>query len=183
VVEAAAAVVLPGVGAAGATMRQLARQGLVEPVRQAAGSGRPFLGVCLGLQLLFAHQEEDDVPGLGVLPGRTRRLPGGLKVPHMGWNTVLPQGPMWAEMAGPSPGASAAEYFYFVHSYYIEPAPELAGAVVATTQYGIEFCSVLAHGPIWATQFHPEKSGTAGLALLARFVGRVVGTEGPTDGS
>ncbi|HMA35139.1 MAG TPA: imidazole glycerol phosphate synthase subunit HisH [Chloroflexia bacterium] len=166
VVEHAAAVVLPGVGAAGATMRYLARQGLVDPVRRAAESGRPFLGICLGLQLLFTHHAEDDVPGLAVLPGRARRLPGGLKIPHMGWNTVQPT-------AQPILDLELGRYFYFVHSYYVEPAAEIAAAVVGTTQYGLEFCSALVYRQIWATQFHPEKSGPDGLRLLARFVRQV----------
>jgi glutamine amidotransferase len=169
VVDAAAAVVLPGVGAAGATMRHLGRQGLVPAVRRAALSGRPFLGVCLGLQLLFAHHEEDDVPGLGVLPGRVRRLPGGIKVPHMGWNTVQITG-----QAGLAPEAEPAPYFYFVHSYYAEPAAEVVPAVAGTTRYGLEFCSLLVRDALWATQFHPEKSGANGLRLLRAFVGQVV---------
>jgi glutamine amidotransferase len=177
VVAAADAVVLPGVGAAGATMRHLERHGLIEPVRQAASSTLPFLGVCLGLQLLFEAHEEDDAPGLGVLPGRARRLPGGLKVPHMGWNTVRPTPAAAAMLATPGPQdertADGAPYFYFVHSYYVEPAAELAGAVAGTTAYGLAFCSLLAYRNIWATQFHPEKSGAHGLRLLANFVREV----------
>ena len=171
-IDGAAAVVLPGVGAAGATMRHLAAHRLIAPVNAAARSGRPFLGVCLGLQLLFAHHEEDDVPGLGVLPGAARRLPGGLKVPHMGWNTVRARG-SGALTAPPPADGSPDPYFYFVHSYYVEPAAGLDAAVTGTTTYGLEFCSVLVHENIWATQFHPEKSGADGLALLARFVAQV----------
>jgi glutamine amidotransferase len=177
VVAAADAVVLPGVGAAGATMRHLERHGLIAPVRQAAQSERPFLGVCLGLQLLFEAHEEDAAPGLGVLPGRARRLPGGLKVPHMGWNTVQPTSAATPLLASPAPqdeqAADGDPYFYFVHSYYVEPAPELAGAVAGTTAYGLQFCSLLAYRNIWATQFHPEKSGANGLRLLANFVREV----------
>lgn len=166
-------------------MRHLDRQGLIEPIRRAACGGRPFLGVCLGLQLLFARHEEDDVPGLDVLPGRARRLPGGLKVPHMGWNRVALV-PAWPdplllrqanapEQIGPAePPAAGAPFFYFVHSYYVEPAADLQAAVAATTCYGLEFCSVLVHQNIWATQFHPEKSSTAGLQLLRRWVDGVV---------
>ena len=122
VVDTAAAVVLPGVGAAGATMRYLAAHGLIDPVRRAAEGGRPFLGICLGLQLLFESHEEDEAPGLGVLPGRARRLPGGVKTPHMGWNTVTP----CPAADGRSFLDAAPTYFYFVHSYYVEPAAEIA---------------------------------------------------------
>ena len=171
VVDTADAVVLPGVGAAGATMRYLAARGLVDSVRRAAEGGRPFLGICLGLQLLFESHEEDGAPGLGVLPGRARRLPGGVKTPHMGWNTVTPC---------PAPEGwsfldAAPAYFYFVHSYYVEPAPEVAISTVGTTRYGAEFCSALARGRLWGVQFHPEKSGPAGLRLLARFAAQEAG--------
>ncbi len=171
-VESAAAVVLPGVGAAGATMARLEAAGLVDPIGRAARDGRPFLGVCLGLQLLFDHLDEDDVPGLGVLPGRVRRLPGGLKVPHMGWNTVRPTPAAWPALAGD--GAAPAHY-YFVHSYYADPAGAATALVAGTTCYGVEFCSALRQERLWATQFHPEKSGPAGLALLAAFVAEVPG--------
>jgi imidazole glycerol-phosphate synthase subunit HisH len=176
-VAVADAVVLPGVGAAGATMRHLERHGLIGPVREAAQGERPFLGVCLGLQLLFEAHEEDDAPGLGVLPGRARRLPGGLKVPHMGWNTVRPTPAATPLLAAATPQDGSPldgdPYFYFVHSYYVEPASELAGAVAGTTAYGLRFCSLLAYRNIWATQFHPEKSGANGLRLLANFVREV----------
>ena len=177
VVAAADAVVLPGVGAAGATMRRLADCGLIDPLRTAATDGRPFLGVCLGLQLLFADLEEDNVAGLAVLPGRARRLPGGVKVPHMGWNTVQMRhaGRRQEGSRGIFAGVEELPHFYFVHSYYVEPAAEAAGAVVGVTTYGLEFCSVLVQGPLWATQFHPEKSGAAGLRLLANFVAQVNG--------
>ncbi len=163
VIAGATAVVLPGVGAARATMDRLHATGLVAPLQAAATDGRPFLGVCLGLQLLFDHHEEGDVAGLGVLPGVVRRFPGGLKVPHMGWNTVQAEGahPFLA-------GVEDRSYFYFVHSYYV--APEDEAGVIGSTDYGLRFCSVLARGSLWATQFHPEKSGPAGLRLLENFV-------------
>jgi glutamine amidotransferase len=163
VIAGAAAVVLPGVGAARATMDRLHATGLVAPLRAAATDGRPFLGICLGLQLLFEHLEEGDVAGLGVLPGVVRRFPGGLKVPHIGWNVVR------AATAHPFLGGIDPDpYFYFVHSYYV--APTDATLVIGTTDYGPRFCSVLARGTLWATQFHPEKSGPAGLRLLDNFV-------------
>lgn len=166
VIAAAPAVVLPGVGAARATMERLAGLGLIAPLRAAAQDGRPFLGVCLGLQLLFEHHEEGDVAGLGVLPGVVRRFPAGRKVPHMGWNVVLTDQdhPFLAGIDLPS-------YFYFVHSYYVAPAD--ARLVIGSSVYGPRFCSVLARDNLWATQFHPEKSGPAGLRLLANFVQRV----------
>jgi glutamine amidotransferase len=162
VVAAAGAVVLPGVGAAGPTMARLAACGLAEPLRAAAAE-RPFLGVCLGLQLLFTHHDEGDVAGLGVFPGTVRRFPGGLKVPHMGWNRVYSTGhPMFV-------GIAADAFFYYVHSYYADADdPDL---VVGVTEYGRPFCGALARGRLWATQFHPEKSGACGLRLLRNFVG------------
>ena len=165
VIEAADAVVLPGVGAAGPTMRRLEECGLVEPLRSAALSGRPFLGVCLGMQLLFEHHEEGDVAGLGVLAGQARRFRGGVKVPHMGWNLLLARQPRHPMFGGIAPQT----YFYYVHSYYVEPGE--ADLVVGVTEYEREFCGALARGNLWATQFHPEKSGTDGLRLLRNFVG------------
>jgi glutamine amidotransferase len=163
VIAGADAVVLPGVGAARATMDRLHATGLVGPLRAAATDGRPFLGICLGLQLLFEQHEEGGVAGLGVLPGAARRFPGGLKVPHMGWNVVQ------AATAHPFlAGIDPDPYFYFVHSYYV--APTDPALVIGTTDYGPRFCSVLARGTLWATQFHPEKSGPAGLRLLDNFV-------------
>lgn len=165
------AVVLPGVGAAGDTMTNLAARGMVDAVRQVIGQGKPFFGVCLGLQLLFQTSEEGGVDCLGVLPGRVRRLPSGPKVPHIGWNQVrLPR---------PHPlfdGVPSEQYFYFVHSFYAEPSgPDL---VAGTTDYGVSFCSFAATKNLVATQFHPEKSGTLGLRLYDNFVRRIVGTGG-----
>ncbi len=163
------ALVFPGVGAAGSAMRRLRERGLDEAVREFYRSGRPILGVCLGLQLLFDWSEEDGgAPGLGLIPGEVRRFPDGLKIPHMGWNQVRRQRdhPI---LAGIPDGA----HFYFVHSYYAVPAEP--AAVVGTTDYGRDFASVVAWDNLVATQFHPEKSGRWGLAVYGNFLRRLVG--------
>ena len=168
-IATAPAVVLPGVGAFGACMQNLTRLGLVEPVRAAIAAGRPFLGICLGMQLLFDESEEfGPVRGLGVLPGRVVRfLPDpALKVPHMGWNQLrvarrVPQ------LAGIESGTSV----YFVHSYY--PVPADPAVIATTTTYGPEFASSVAHENVFACQFHPEKSQRVGLRLLENFVASV----------
>ncbi len=158
----AAAVVLPGVGAFGRCVEALERSGLAEPAVAAAGSGRPFLGICVGMQLLYDGSEEaPGVAGLGVLPGTVRRLPDGVKHPQMQWNVLERRGPsvMLAEAADPV-------WVYFVHSF----APEDGEHVVATCDYGGPVVAAVEAGPVWATQFHPEKSGTVGLGLLRAFV-------------
>ena len=165
--EGAAGLVLPGVGAAGAAMRGLRERGLVEPLCAAIARGTPFLGVCLGMQLLLGAQEEDDETGLGLIEGRVRRL-RGVKVPHMGWNTVE----VVSENAGPLAGLPPGAYAYFVHSYYVEPAPGAASVVSGTTEYGGRFVSALARDNVWGTQFHPEKSGAVGARVLRNFVQR-----------
>ncbi|MEO8511544.1 MAG: imidazole glycerol phosphate synthase subunit HisH [Chloroflexota bacterium] len=153
-------VVLPGVGAAGSAMRALQRQGMTDALRAWAAAGRPFLGVCLGAQLLLEGSDEDDAPGLGLLAGRCRAFPaqdagGPSLVPHIGWNSV--------ELRG---GGSLEAYF--VHGYWIDPADE--GVVAGTTEVdGFRFPSVLRAGSISGVQFHPEKSGPGGRALLAAF--------------
>jgi glutamine amidotransferase len=163
-VERAEVVILPGVGAAADTMSNLTRCGLVEPIRQYIAGGRPFLGVCMGMQALFSVSEEGgEHHCLGILPGRVRRLPDGLKVPHMGWNSVrqrLPH-PVFA-------GIADGTFFYFVHSYY--PDPEDRSVVAGETSYGLTFAAVVATANIVATQFHPEKSGEAGLRLYENFL-------------
>lgn len=160
-------VVVPGQGAMPDCMRELDARGL-RPAVVAAAAGKPFLGICIGLQMLFEHSEEGDVPGLGVLPGRVRRFPAevaaqGLKVPHMGWNEVLQLGshPLWADI----PDGSR---FYFVHSYFVQPADPALTA--ARTHYGLDFTCAIATDNIFAVQFHPEKSAYAGLTLLANFL-------------
>jgi imidazole glycerol-phosphate synthase subunit HisH len=161
------AVILPGVGSGPAAMEALKGRGLVEPLREYAASGRPFLGVCLGLQLLLDRTEEGDAPCLGIVPGVVRRLPQGLKVPHMGWNSVELQKRHPALKDIP-PGS----HFYFVHSYYAEPEDQTA--VAGITQYGIPFCSVYVRGNLIATQFHPEKSGATGLQIYQNFIALAV---------
>ena len=160
---AADGVILPGVGSGPAAMHALEKRGLTDPIRDYLDSGRPFLGVCLGLQLLLERTEEGDAPCLGVISGRVRRLPPGLKVPHMGWNQVAFQRthPVFRDIPEGS-------HFYFVHSYYADPVePE---GVAGVTDYGISFCSVYARDNLAATQFHPEKSGRVGLQIYRNFV-------------
>ena len=162
--DAADAIVLPGVGSGPAAMNALNQRSLVGPIRDYIASGRPFLGICLGLQLLMDRTEEGDAPCLGVVAGNAKLLPPGLKVPHMGWNSVRfnNKHPVLA-------GIPQDSYFYFVHSYYA--APEDPAGVSGTTEYGIPFCSVYAKDNLVATQFHPEKSGPAGLQIYKNFIG------------
>ncbi len=171
VLAAAERVVVPGQGAMPDCMRELEARGLRQAVIDAAAS-KPFLGICIGQQMLFEHSEEGDVPGLGILRGRVKRFPADrmhlpdgqkLKVPHMGWNEV--------KQAGPHPlwnGIADGARFYFVHSYYV--APDDAACVAGTTEYGIPFTSACARDNIFAVQCHPEKSAQAGLQLLANFI-------------
>ena len=163
------AVVLPGVGAGPAAMNALQKRGLVEPLREFAAGGRPFLGICLGLQLLLDWTDEDGgAPCLGIVPGKVKRLPerdgdSGLKIPHMGWNSVALDGEHSALC-----GIESGSYFYFVHSFYAEPSQ--AEGVIGATEYGLPFCSIYAKDNVVATQFHPEKSGPVGLRLYRNFV-------------
>lgn len=163
-VRAAAGVVLPGVGAFGACMAALRSSGLDAPVREAIAGRTPFLGVCVGMQMLYDHSEESPrVKGLGVLPGVVRRLPESLTLPHMGWNTldVRSGSRLFAGLAPPI-------WVYFVHSY--APVPTDEATVAATTDYGGDVVAAVEADHVWATQFHPEKSGPVGLAVLANFV-------------
>lgn len=159
--------VLPGVGAFGDAMAELQRRELVKPILRFIESGRPFLGICLGLQLLFEKSYENGpIPGFGLLRGEVVRfeLPHGWSVPHMGWNQVRQE--------CPNPlmtGIPDESYFYFVHSYYVVPLD--AEVVAGTTEYKIRFCSMVRQDNIFATQFHPEKSQSLGLKLLANFAG------------
>ncbi|MHB1006202.1 MAG: imidazole glycerol phosphate synthase subunit HisH [Chloroflexota bacterium] len=163
-VLAADAVVLPGVGAAGDAMRSLRRLGLVEVLRAFVASGRPFLGVCLGMQVLLTVSDEGgEQPCLNLVPGRVRLLPPGLKVPHMGWNQVRlrHEHPLFA-------GIPDDANFYFVHSYYCDPSD--ADSVLGETEYGLNFCSALTRANVVGTQFHPEKSGDPGLQVYRNFL-------------
>ncbi|MEX0671233.1 MAG: imidazole glycerol phosphate synthase subunit HisH [Pirellulales bacterium] len=165
VVAKAGRVVLPGVGAFGDAMRALHGRGLVEPLVAHVRADKPFFGICMGLQLLFeTGWEGGRHAGLGVLPGEVVRfeVSAGMKVPHMGWNTVA-----WR---GGSQPADAGGWYYFVHSYHARPKDD--SLVAAVTDYGGEFCSAVSRGRLFATQFHPEKSQAAGLELLARFISR-----------
>ena len=156
------AAVLPGVGAGDAAMGALRQRGLIGPLREFVASERPFLGICLGLQLLMDSTEEGDTQCLGIIPGKTRRLPEGLKVPHMGWNEV--------DFRKDHPvleGVPENAHFYFVHSYYADP--EDHELVAGVTEYGIPFCSVVVRDNLIATQFHPEKSSTLGLKIYENF--------------
>jgi len=164
VARRAAGVVLPGVGAFGRCMEQLRACGLEKAVHEAVEEGRPFLGICVGMQMLFDGSEEaPGVPGLRVVEGEVRRLPAGLRTPHMGWNTleVRPGSALFA-------GLPAGAWLYFVHSY--APVPADPAIVAATTDYGGPVVAAVERGPLWATQFHPEKSGANGLGLLGNFV-------------
>jgi imidazole glycerol-phosphate synthase subunit HisH len=166
VIADASHVVLPGVGAFPDCMRNLEQFGLITSINRVVRSGKPFLGICLGLQLLFTEGEEfGRHPGLAILKGRVVRFPfgpGGLKVPHMGWNQLRQVKPLALFH-----GTEESAYYYFVHSYYVVPEDERVSAT--TTTYGIEFVSSVQHENIFACQFHPEKSQVAGLALLRAF--------------
>jgi glutamine amidotransferase len=167
----AEALIVPGVGAAADTMKNLRESGFVEPIREYIASGRPFLGVCMGQQALFDVSEEGgEHECLGILPGRVVRFSNGLKVPHIGWNQVriVRQHPIFE-------GIADGSYFYFLNSYYPQPAdPEI---VIGETEYGLTFASVVARDNVVATQFHPEKSGEAGLRMYANFL-KIAATAG-----
>ena len=171
VVRSAERVVFPGVGAAASAMANLRELGLEDAVKEAAVSGKPFLGICLGMQILFEHSEEDGGVGtLGVVPGRVRRFPDvpGFKVPEIGWNQVeaSPAATKGESDRQPAAGGLRGEY-YFVHSYYAELSPYTAG----TTEYaGVKFTAMVKKGNLWATQFQPEKSGRLGLELIKEWL-------------
>ena len=167
--NAAQGIIFPGVGAAGQAMQLLNTSGLGDVLRRAVAQGKPLLGICLGCQILLDRSEENDMATLGILPGLCRRFPADMRqedgspaaIPHMGWN-----GLHLRQQSRLLRGLPEKAEFYFVHSYYVEPAPEL---VIATTCYGREFCSVYGRDGLWATQFHLEKSGQAGLTVLKNF--------------
>jgi len=173
---AADAVVLPGVGAFGACARALRRTGLWEAARAAIEDGRPFFGICVGFQLLYEGSDEDPAEaGFGVLPGRVRRIGGEVKLPQMQWNRLEPVGDddaLPAMLAGvPEP-----TWVYFVHSY----APEASAETTSVCDYGGPVVAAAERGPLWGAQFHPEKSGTTGLAVLANFTRAATGATGAT---
>jgi imidazole glycerol-phosphate synthase subunit HisH len=157
--------ILPGVGAFPAGMKGLQERGLIEPIKQAMGEGKPLIGICLGMQLLFESSDEmGETQGLGILPGKVTRMAGsGLKVPHMGWNQldVVRDHPLVRDLVSGS-------YAYFVHSYAIYPEDQTI--VLATTEYGGPFASIVGRGNVCGLQFHPEKSQAVGLKLLRNFL-------------
>lgn len=163
-------VVLPGVGAFDPAIAQLRDRRLIAPLRDIARSGKPFLGICLGMQILFDGSEEGQEPGLGIVPGQVRRFASepGLSIPHMGWNQLdltQPDLGLWARLP-------ASAWTYFVHSFYVVPA-QAAATAAQCTHGSQQFAAAIAQGNVWATQFHPEKSAGAGLQILANFVRQV----------
>ena len=162
------AIIFPGQGNSESAMVRLNERDLVNPLREVIGRGTPFFGVCLGMQVLLDSSEEGPTPCLGIAKGKVVLLPPEVKRPHMGWNRV--------NLKGEHPvfyGVDSGSYFYFVHSYYADPNEQ--DIVLGTTEYGVEFSSVIAIGNLIATQFHPEKSGILGLRLYENFLSNVVG--------
>ena len=158
-------IILPGVGAFGSAMAEMERKGLTETVKSAAKSGKPFIGICAGMQLLFEESEESpDVPGLGVLKGRVLLFPAdkGLKIPHMGWNSIRTK--KESRLLGK---LSGSPYMYFVHSYYVKAEDQ--EIVSALSDYGTTFDAAVEQENLFGCQFHPEKSGTEGISILRRF--------------
>lgn len=171
-VAKADALILPGVGAAGSTVDSLKELGLTEPIKSYIAQERPFLGICIGMQVLLTHTEEGGGHAcLGVVPGSVKKLPPGLKIPHMGWNQVK------QKLAHPLfTGIPDEANFYFVHSYYVDPDDK--SVVAGTTDYGLPISSVIIKDNLIATQFHPEKSGNWGLTMYANFLKKALSQEG-----
>ncbi len=165
-IKRAKKIILPGVGAFGKAMENLKRQGILDVIKEKLKEGTPYLGICLGLQLLFEWSEEGNVKGMGVIKGVVKRFPNlpSLKIPHMGWNQVK------LRMEGEDlfDGIPDNSYFYFIHSYYVIPVEKKI--IATTTFYGVEFVSSIKKGNLFACQFHPEKSGKIGLKLLENFL-------------
>lgn len=162
-IAASDSIVLPGVGAFSTGMKNLEDRGLIPPLTEAVRKGKPFLGICLGMQLVFEKSGEGESrPGIGLLKGSVRKFGSGVRIPHVGWNTVRTRknSPLFYEADSPA-------YFYFVHSYYVEPEDE--SIILGTTFYGVEFASAVEKDNIHLTQFHPEKSHKKGLSLLTNF--------------
>jgi imidazole glycerol-phosphate synthase subunit HisH len=157
-IRSASHIILPGQGRAGQAIEQLANQNLIEVIKQAK---QPFLGICLGMQILADYSQEDDTKCLGLVPGEVKKFSSGLKIPHMGWNNLHfeQESPLFAGIAQDS-------HFYFVHSYYYQTIPEYN---LASAEYGQKFAAVVAKDNFFAVQFHPEKSGQMGLKMLANF--------------
>jgi glutamine amidotransferase len=167
----AEAVIFPGVGAASYAMEGLQSRGLDDAIRRAVSNGQPVLAICVGMQILFDSTEEDGgCQCLGILPGAVKRLPTGLKIPHMGWNQVKQskKHPIFE-------GIGDEEDFYFVHSYYA--APDTDEGTIGTTEYGVSICSITANDNLVTTQFHPEKSGNPGLRMYSNFL-KMAGVRG-----
>ncbi|WP_373535508.1 imidazole glycerol phosphate synthase subunit HisH [Microcoleus sp.] len=170
IIEQADAVVLPGVGSFDPAMQNLRSRNLIEPIKSAIASGKPFLGICLGLQILFDSSEEGVEPGLGVIAGKVRRFRSepGLTIPHMGWNQLefaQPNLPLWE-------GLPSDPWVYFVHSYYVDPV-DLQVRSAMVTHGSQNVTAAIAKGNLMAVQFHPEKSSTTGLQMLSNFVSLV----------
>jgi glutamine amidotransferase len=163
-------IVLPGVGAFDPAMNHLRDRNLIEPIRAIVATGKPFLGICVGLQVLFEGSDEGQEAGLGIIPGRIRafRPEPGITIPHMGWNQLTltqPTAPLWQ-------GLETGDWVYFVHSYY--PEPTNPAVTIATTTHGTQIVTAaVAQGNVMAVQFHPEKSSSTGLRILSNFVARV----------
>jgi len=172
-IESASAVVLPGVGAFGKAMSNLERAGLTDAIRQVIAQGRPFLGICLGLQLFFEESDEmGQHRGLSVFGGKVKRFEVGLKVPQIGWNQIHIQ------RASPLlDGVADGSYAYFVHSYYVVPAD--AEIILATTDYEIDYASIIGQDNVFGIQFHPEKSQVVGLRILRNFTELAAGSSDP----
>lgn len=167
--QRADAIVLPGVGAFGQGMKHLKELELTSALTDEINSGKPFLGICLGMQLLFTYSEEHGKHrGLNILEGTVKRFPAKLKIPHMGWNQIIFTLQRGNKKKGIFDGIPNKSYFYFVHSYYI--IPKNKNIITATTDYGIQFASSIQKDKIFGVQFHPEKSQTLGLKILKNFV-------------
>lgn len=165
-IEKSDRVLLPGVGAFGACVDGVRASGFEDPIRAFIETGRPFLGICVGMQILMERSEESpDAKGLGIFEGSVDRFQPGLKIPHMGWNEVETNGSQPALLKGIAPSS----YFYFVHSFFVRPTGKDAQTVVGKTEYGETFASVIERENVFATQFHPEKSQACGLKLLENF--------------
>ena len=163
IVKSASAIVLPGVGAFDEAIKNLALLQLIPAIKKSIESGKPFFGICLGMQLLFTESEEGNCKGLNIIKGRVRRFKDVKKIPHMGWNQVKcrKEVPIWKGLPNPS-------WMYFAHSFY--PEPQESVVIAATTDYGVKFASMIWKNNVFGTQFHPEKSGRDGLLILKNFI-------------